>query len=163
MSPTPEQKSAVERLYENEAIIDNLTSDLAQPILEWAEQQILAGVDAEAVVAAVRTANESGAQDATVALAAAQQALSPTVNKATTSAPASAPAKPASVTEPPGSGAAPPLPEPAKVTSEPALPTPNQASPAHTNEPPPVSHPAQRKANRALLHRLMGWIKSYRM
>jgi hypothetical protein len=75
MSPTPDQQAAVERLYENEAIIDNLTSDVAQPLLQWAEQQILAGAASDAVVAAVGAANQSGAQEAMAALAEAQRTL----------------------------------------------------------------------------------------
>ncbi|MFN8488333.1 MAG: hypothetical protein U0350_12115 [Caldilineaceae bacterium] len=81
MSPTSEQESAVERLYENEALISNLTADVAQPVLQWAEQQILAGANAEAVYAAVRAVNQGGAQDATAALAMAQQTLTPTNGK----------------------------------------------------------------------------------
>src|SRR5438034_10962890 len=90
-SPTPEQQSAVERLYENEAIIDNLTSDVAQPVLAWAEEQILAGKDAEAVSAAVRSVNQSGAQEAPAALAVAQQALAPVADQPVTQEQPSAP------------------------------------------------------------------------
>ena len=75
MAPTPEQESQIERLYENEAIIDNLTSEIAQAVLQWAEQQIQDGKDAQAVVAAVSEANRSGAADAEAALASAKQAL----------------------------------------------------------------------------------------
>lgn len=83
MAPTSEQESAVERLYENEALISNLTSDVAQPVLQWAEQQILADANAEAVYAAVRAVNQSGAQDAAAGLALAQQTLSPASAKDT--------------------------------------------------------------------------------
>ena len=75
MSPTPEQQTAVERLYENEALIDNLTSDVAQPLLQLAEEQILAGADAEAVYAAVREVNQRGVQDAAAMLATVRQVL----------------------------------------------------------------------------------------
>lgn len=91
MAPTSEQESAVERLYENEALISNLTSDVAQPVLQWAEQQILTGAEAEAVYAAVRAVNQGSAQDATAALAIAQQVLTPTSSKASIQTPPAVP------------------------------------------------------------------------
>lgn len=60
MDPTPEQKLAIERLYENESLTENLTDGDARALLDWAEQQIAANTDDQLVQAAVSAANQSG-------------------------------------------------------------------------------------------------------
>lgn len=75
MPPTEEQLAALERLREHESLTDNLTDAPAKALLNWAEQQILRGVPADSVFAAVRAANRSAAQSDESALAVAQAAL----------------------------------------------------------------------------------------
>lgn len=60
MELSSEQKSSLERLYENESLTDNLTDADAKAVLQWAQQQIIADTDGDLVRAAVNAANESG-------------------------------------------------------------------------------------------------------
>ncbi len=53
---------AIERLYENESLTDNLTDQDAKALLEWAQQQIISNTEGEMVTAAVSAANASGEQ-----------------------------------------------------------------------------------------------------
>ncbi len=59
----------IERLYENEALTDNLTDTDAKALLKWAEQQILASQNSELVTAAVSHANQSGSEGVQALLA----------------------------------------------------------------------------------------------
>ncbi|CAN5472871.1 hypothetical protein BH10CHL1_BH10CHL1_43520 [soil metagenome] len=189
MAPTSEQQSAVERLYENEALIDNLIANVAKPVLQWAEKQIMAGIDAEAIYAAVRAANESDAQDAATALAVAQQTLPPTAvattipeapspgsseaqASKTNSTPTLSPAahEQGRPHEPESSRDNVPTPAPAKVTEPPSQPADKAPtpSPAHmpvvasdqlADRPKQTNSREQRQANRSFLRRWMNWFK----
>lgn len=77
MSPTEEQITAVERLQENEALIDNLIDDIAQVLLKWGEEKILSGVDADAVYAAIREVNQEDPASPEIALQMVAQAFAP--------------------------------------------------------------------------------------
>lgn len=169
MSPTTEQETAVERLYENEALIDKLTSDVAQPVLQWAEQQILAGADAEAVYAAVRAVNQSGAQDAAAALAIAQKELTPPESKKTDQPPTPAPAeaiqegKPQSQEAKPADTSAGTVTPPATSTaSEPKPPTTETAPVPDKHERPPADKAKKRKTNRSFFQGWSNWLRKNR-
>lgn len=92
MSQAEPLQAAIERLYEDEALRDNLTDDVAQPLLAWAEQQITAGVAPDRVVAALRAANRSATETAEAALLIAKNTLN---NAATPGAAAPLAAQPA--------------------------------------------------------------------
>ena len=67
-------QSALEALYEDEGLTDNLTDAPAQALLAWAETQIKAGVEPKTVRTAARAANREDLADTTAVLAAAKTA-----------------------------------------------------------------------------------------
>lgn len=75
MEPTPEQKQAIERLYENESLTENLTDTDARALLSWAQEQIASNADDKLVQAAVSAANNSGEQGAQALLLSADTFL----------------------------------------------------------------------------------------
>ena len=68
-------QSALEALYEDEGLTDNLTDAPAKALLAWAETQIKAGVEPKTVRTAARAANREDLADTTAVLAAANTAL----------------------------------------------------------------------------------------
>ena len=68
-------QSALEALYEDEGLTDNLTDAPAKTLLAWAETQIKAGVEPKTVRTAARAANREDLADTTAVLAAANTAL----------------------------------------------------------------------------------------
>ena len=71
-------QSALEALYEDEGLTDNLTDAPAKALLAWAETQIKAGVEPKTVRTAARAANREDLADTTAVLAAANTALGAT-------------------------------------------------------------------------------------
>lgn len=112
MALTPQQKTDIYRLRDNETLTGNLTDAAATAVLEWAEGQIAAGVAYDTVVAGVRAANGAETEDPAVALAAANQSLAAAAPPRTTAAvaqpapPQSRPASPRTpVSKPPNKSA----------------------------------------------------------
>ncbi len=75
MELSSEQKMALERLYENESLTDNLADADAKALLQWAQKQILDNTDSELVATAVRAANESGEMGVQAVIAQAASVL----------------------------------------------------------------------------------------
>ncbi len=75
MTLTSQQKADINRLRDNEMLTGNLTDAAARAVLAWGEDQIAAGTPYEAVVAGVKAANRSGAEDPALALSAATSML----------------------------------------------------------------------------------------
>jgi len=71
-------QSALEALYDDEGLTDNLTDAPAKSLLAWAETQIKAGVEPKTVRTAARAANREDLADTTAVLAAANTALGAT-------------------------------------------------------------------------------------
>lgn len=72
---TEDQRAAIERMHENESLTGELTDPQARALLGWGEEEIQAGKSPDAVFAAIRTANKSGAQSESELLAVAQSHL----------------------------------------------------------------------------------------
>ena len=70
-----DQQAALEALYENEGLTDNLTDPLAKALLAWAESQIRGGAEPKAVQRAMRAANSDEHASAADVLGAAAAAL----------------------------------------------------------------------------------------
>lgn len=75
MALTAAQQVALERLQEDESLTSELTDATARALLQWGEEQIRAGVPGDAVLAALRAANHSGAATSAEILIAAQAKL----------------------------------------------------------------------------------------
>lgn len=71
-----EIQARIERLYENEALTDNLTDGAARTLLHWAEQQLCDNADETLVTAAVSFANSSDSADPHALVVQAQSYLS---------------------------------------------------------------------------------------
>src|SRR6476469_797365 len=95
--------AALEALYEDDGLTDNLTDGPAKAVLAWAETQIKAGLAPQQVRNAVRAANREELDESAAAVAAASAALgvaaesaSPaTAAESASPATAAAPASPA--------------------------------------------------------------------
>ena len=154
MALTEQQTAAIERLRENESLTGNLTDKPATAVLTWAEEQIKASAVYEDVVAAVKAANRTGAEDVDEALGAAQKSLATALAARgmtlTPPAPEPAAAAPPAPSAPPTGEAAPasaPASSPVASAPEPA-PTPARQAvsppPAKPGAPPAPGQPPAR-------------------
>src|SRR5687768_13117119 len=108
--------SALEALYEDDGLTDNLTDGPAKALLAWAESQIKAGTDPQQVRKAVRAANREDLDESAAAVAAASAALGVAAPGPSQPAPAATPSSPPAAAEP--AAAAAPAPSSAPVAAE---------------------------------------------
>ncbi len=103
---TDEIQSNLEALSEDEGLTDNLTDEPARALLNWAAQQIQAGLDLPSVRRAVRAANRDEIASPEAAVAAASAALGAGGSAAAATPPAQPPAAQPPAAQPPALDAA---------------------------------------------------------